>query len=454
MSADVPRRWCVWVLAGLAAAAAVGGCRKKTQAGLVLISPHNVNIQNEFERAFRVWHQQKYGTDVTFEWREVGGGTSSVTQFLINQYSSADSSGIDLYFGGGAPDHKLLATKGVTVPVKLPADIQAALPEKIGGVRQYDPDGHWYGAAVSCFGILYNAKLFQAEGLPAPKTWDDMASAELYGRIAAADASKSGSAKAAYEMIVQSAPSWREGWAKLLKIWGNCKTFTRGASDVVNAVANGDVFAGAAIDFYAFNQIALLGEEMGFTAVEGTTAFTPDPISMLKGAPHPETARRFIEFVLSPEGQALWCLPAGTPGGPKVHSLYRQPVRRDTYRTYQGKMLPALVDPFARAGDFQLDEKAAGARIGLLYAPLMKCAAKDSREQLHDAWKAVIDAGDTPRGKRLMAEFVSLPPELADEKTALATARKLADPDESMKLQNAWQRYFRDKYEKIIADRP
>ena len=52
---------------------------------------------------------------------------------------------------------------------------------------------------------------------------------------------------------------------------------------------------------------------------------------MLRGAPHPEIALAFIEFVLSPDGQKLWNYRVGTPGGPEKFALRRLPVRKDFY---------------------------------------------------------------------------------------------------------------------------
>ena len=430
---------------------AAGGCKKKTPPDLVIVSPHNKKIEAEFEAAFRAWHKQKFGTDLKLEWRDIGG-TTSVTRFLLEQYKRSPSSGIDLYFGGGGPDHKLLTARGITVPVKLPAEVMRQLPETIGGVRQYDPAGHWHAAAVSCFGIIYNAKLMREKGMKFPQDWDDLASPSMYRLIAAADGTQSGSARAAYEMIIQSEPNWQAGWAKLLKIFANCKRFTEGASDIPDAVANGDILAGAAIDFYAYDQIAFSGEAVAFVSVAGTTAFTPDPISLLKGAPHPTAARRFIEFVLSERGQTLWCLPAGAEGGPAKSALFRQPIRRDVYEKYAGKMLPRLVNPFVHSGDFKLNEAAAGVRISRLLGPLMKAAAIDQRAELSKAWKCIIDAG---LPAEMLKEFTALPENLAAEAAALETARTLTtrthkDRRRTEMITSAWQRYFRDKYNGII----
>ncbi len=429
-------------------AAAAGGCRKKPPAGLVLVSPHNKKIQAEFERAFRAWHQAKHGTDVTLEWRDVGG-TTTTTKFLLNQYARSDRSGIDLYFGGGAPDHSRLAEKGCCEPVQLPQEILEQIPQTIGGVRQYDAEHRWHAAAVSCFGILYHARLLKEKGLPLPRTWDDLARPEMRGKVGAADASQSGSAKAAYEMIVQAAADWPSGWAKLLQIFANCKHFPAGASDVIDDVANGEVLAGTAIDFYAYDAIAQHGADLGFALVPGTTAFTPDPICLLKNPPHPQAARRFIEFVLSEAGQKLWCLPPGAPGGPETHALYRQPVRRDVYDTCAGSMLPGLVNPFRHSGEFRYDEPAARLRIARLYAPLMKAAVLENRSQLAAAWAALLDAG---RPEALMKKFTALPDELRDLDAVRATLAKFADAKQEELITSGWQRYFRTKYEQVAAE--
>ena len=439
---------CAVALLTILGAFGSAGCKKKVSADLVIISPHNKKIQVEFERAFRNWHRRRFGADVKVQWRDLGG-TSTIRRYLIAQYERASTSGIDVFFGGGAPDHELLKNKGITVPVNLPAEILSQLPRTITGVRQYDPDHHWYGAAVSCFGIIYNARLLRANHLPIPSKWDDLAAPTMFGRVAAADATQSGSARAAYELIIQSAPDWPSGWAKLLKIFANCKRFTGGSSDIPADVANGEVLAGAAIDFYAYDQIAKSGPDVGFALVLGTTAFTPDPISLLKGAPHAEMGERFIRFVLSEEGQRLWCLPAGTEGGPRDHSLYRQPIRRDIYRKYKGRMLKPLVDPFERAGGFKYDQRVAGIRISRLLGPLMKAAALDSRTQLSRAWKAIIDAGQPAE---LLKQFAALPQDLAEEETALRTAGRLSDERQRERITSAWQRFFRNKYERIIQE--
>lgn len=442
----VGRTIAVWVLAAVVAMGVLG-CKKKQPADLVLVSPHSQFVEQEFEKAFQAWHQQKYGQPVKLEWRNVGGGTQ-ITQFLVAQYTNAQSSGIDIYFGGGGPDHVDLGSRGLLEKITLAPEILRNLPAEIGGVQQYDAQAGWYGACLASFGIIYNAKLVAEDKLPAPRSWDDLGNPRMFGLTCAAG-HKSSSARACYELMLQTAPDWPSGWRRLLTFWANCKQFPQNAGDVPGMVAKGEVLAGTCIDYYAFIQME--GKQAGmlkFLIPAGGAVFTPDPISVLKGAPHRQMAERFMEFVLSEPGQALWCLPAGTPGGPQSQALYRQPIRKDTYQTYKGKMLEQLVNPFEAAGDFKMDAKLQAARVSHILPVLMQAAAEDNTDRLHEAWKVIIDKGQPAD---LMAEFTALPANLATIEALLATAEQLAGKDEKVNNQilSDWRAFFRAKYEKI-----
>lgn len=436
--------------------AIIGGCRKNVQGDLVILSPHSSKIRLAYQQAFAEYYKQKHGKAINIEFRDVGGTTSNTT-YLIN---SQGHSGIDLYFGGGSPDHNLLADKGLLQAVELPADLLAAMPQKIGDVPQRDEQNRWFGAAVSRFGIFYNDRLLGQHNLPRPADWGDLADPALFGKVELADGSESGSARAAYEMIIQSGGSWPEGWSRLLRIFGNCKSFPKSASDVVADVANGEVMAGAAIDFYAYDTIAKNGNHLKFVTAKGATVFTPDPIALLRGAPHPELAKEFMEFVLSFRGQALLCMPAGGEYGPVLEGqgtdahgaggpagLYRQPIRPDVYEKLSGKMLQPLVNPFEYAGSFTVPREIWETRQGLLLKPLMKAAAVDNRQLLNQAWQAIIAAG---RPEGLIRQFTALPENLADQDTAHATAKLLTDPRQAEQIQRDWTEYFRQTYEGVL----
>lgn len=448
----------------LATVLTVGGCRRRQQADLVLVSPHSEYVQQEFERAFSAWHQRTYGTPVTLEWRDVGG-TTQITNFLQSQYSGGGSAGIDIYFGGGSPDYVYLARQGLLEKITLPPEIVEALPDEIAGIRQYDADAGWYGACLSSFGIIYNAAVIERKNaglpagqqLPVPDDWADLADPRMYDQATAANAAKSGSARAAYETMLQAAGDWPAGWPMLLEFWGNCRRYTEGASDVPSLVGSGDVLAGTCIDYYAFNEMAVRQPgTVRYVVPQSGRAWTPDPIAVLRNPPHREMAQRFVEFVLSPEGQALWALPPGVPDGPAEHALYRQPIRPDVYERFEGRMLEELADPFAEEQAFRLDTELQGARISHVLGPLMQAAAIDNDQRLREAWKVVIDRG---MPEDLVAEFARLPDNLATREALLTTAARLAEAKAANdaraldEITTGWRNFFREKYDRIVQGR-
>ncbi len=177
-----------------------------------MISPHNEDIRNEFEKRFIQYYQEKYGKDIELEWRDVGGGSSTILAFLRNMYSQSDSSGIDVLFGGGEFPCQFLAAEGLLTPLELDADVLENIPDEFCGMPLYDKNLLWCGNVLSAFGILYNRDLCQRYDLKEPRLWQDLGQDKLFGLIVLADPGESGSAAATYEMIVQSAPDWPQGW--------------------------------------------------------------------------------------------------------------------------------------------------------------------------------------------------------------------------------------------------
>jgi len=274
---------------------------------LVLISAHSENIQYEFQRAYSLDYALRHGRRVEFEWRDVGGGTSTIIQYLRNVYAHADSADIDLLWGGGETTFKMLKQEGALEPLALAegSDILSAIPERLGGVELRDPDLAWCGSAVSGFGILYNRELLERRQLRPPARWEDLGDPRLFGLVALADPSQSGSAAASYEMIVQSAPDWPEGWARLLAILANAKRFYDSAGDAASAPGLGEALAATSIDFYGTLRVMEAPGTLVYISPKGQTAFTPDPIAILKNPPHRALAQDFVSFVLSRPGQLL-----------------------------------------------------------------------------------------------------------------------------------------------------
>jgi ABC-type Fe3+ transport system substrate-binding protein len=421
---------------------------------LVAISPHNGNIQNEFAWAFSLHHAVEYGQKVAIEWRDVGGGGSTIEQYLYNVYARSDTSGIDILWGGGDQTFVKLAPRNILQPLTLSEDSRRNIPADFGGLRMYDEQFRWVGSALSGFGFIYNAGMLKRCRIAPPTTWDDLADPRFADLVILADPKQSSTAAVMCEMIVQSAPTWPEGWAKLLGVLGNAKRFADSGGAAANAPVLGEALISTCVDFYGVNRVAEAPEELLYVSPHGQTAFTPDPIAILKNPPSPVLAQRFVDFVLSRRGQALWALRVGETDGPIRSPLGREPIRPDVYKAYAGKMLPWIVNPYEAGAALRLDVAARDIRSGVL-KNLITAAALDNRDDLRAARRRLIQTGFEPAR---LAEFNRLPDNVATREALAAVAKiieradKDKDPEavrEMDRILTEWSAFFRQKYRKV-----
>lgn len=306
------------------------------KVSLVILTPHGDNIRQEIGAAFQAWHLTRFETTPEIEWVDQGG-TSEGLRYVQSKFARSPTSiGIDIFFGGGTPPFRALARDGFLVPEAI--TLPAGLPMHLGGIKLQAPEEGWYGTALSSFGILSNLELLKQKGLPKPASWTDLARPEAYGWVACIDPRGSGSAHVIYEIVLQKF-GWEAGWRILAGIAANSRVFTKGASGVLPIISTGEAAYTVAIDQYAWSLIASAGagagtagsDRIGFLLPIGETVITPDPAAMLKGAPNAAIARRFLEFLLSAEGQRLWILRPGVPGGPASLALNRMAVLPEAY---------------------------------------------------------------------------------------------------------------------------
>ena len=305
-----------------------------------------------------------------------------------------------------------LIERQATVPISIPlgwepARLAAIFGEnKLGSGTLYDPDQYWIGTAISGFGIVYNRDVLERLGINPPESFEDLANPKLQGWVVFADPRQSGSVATSIDALL-SYYGWEKGWRILREMCANTRYYTNSAPRPPIDVSQGEAAMALAIDFYGRNQAQAtlksgqdpLTSRVGYVDPIGATYMDADPISILRGGPSPELARRFVEFCLTIEGQALWQFPAaiheasksnptGSDGellGPKRNELRRMPVLRSMYETY----LPHMID---KANPFQLASttKPAGWRgtIGMM----MGAFAIDISKEQYVAWRALIAA--------------------------------------------------------------
>ncbi len=409
---------------------------------LIIVSPHWEGIRAEFGRAFSEWTVQRFNRRTKLEWLDIGG-TSDAIRYVKSEFTrSPEGINVDLFFGGGIDPYIQLADAGMLSPVNLPNDILKAIPRTFSGLDIYDAEGYWFGAALAGFGILYNRKVCERAGLPIPETWQDMGRPEYLTWVGSGDPRSSGSIHMAYEIILQ-AYGWKKGWDIITRTCGNTRHFSRAASEVPKDAAMGEIACGMCIDVYAWRQVAEVGSDrMGFVLPEGLTVLNPDGIAVLKGAPHPELAARFIEFVLSEPGQRLWCIKRGKPGGPRKFNLNRMPVIPGFAARF-GDDAAVTFDPYKWKSGFTYDPAKGSLRWTILN-DLLGATMIDTHRELSAAWRriSVLPEGDS----RFQA---LIHPPVSEEELLELARTKWSDPEFRARTRTRWANEAKSRYKAI-----
>ena len=433
-------RLAVGLTLALVAPLAVPSCLASDQ--VIVITPHNRSICHEFGRAFSRWHEAEFGTPAGVDWRTLGG-TSDALKFVQSEYAAKPGGiGVDLFFGGGPEPCLLLTDKQWTEPCEVPAAVLDAIPRVANGVEIYDARHRWFGAALSSFGILQSTRLQHRLGLPFVRRWEELANPSLFGWVGAGDPRNSGTMNNMFEAFLQ-AYGWERGWELLTAIAGNIRRFDRLSSTTAKDVTLGETAYAFAIDFYAFSQVAAAGRtNLTFVLPDDFTAISIDGICVLKGAPHAEAARRFVQFVLGETGQRLWMLPRGHPDGPAQYSIERLPVRPDLYRRYRDTSNIAI-SPFDLNQSFRYDSRLARDRREIV-AALAGALLVDTESELREAWRAIIHRGAAASERSALGRM----PISATEALAIAMA-DWKDPGFRNRQKLAWQIWAQQKYQRL-----
>lgn len=203
-------------------------------------------------------------------------------------------------FWASAPD-AFDSLKSRSLLTKFAPEV-TGLPDKVGSYPVNDRDGFYFGFAASGYGIMSNDRYLEANGLPKPVEWSDLAKPEYYDHVAIAAPSRSGTTHLTVETILQG-EGWEKGWSTLKGIGGNLQQVTERSFGVPDAVNSGQAGIGIVIDFFAFSAQAS-GFPVSFSYPTVTTV-VPANIGIVANAPNQKGAEAFVNYLLSEKGQTV-----------------------------------------------------------------------------------------------------------------------------------------------------
>ena len=232
--------------------------------------------------------QELYGIEVQYQRLSTGEVQSKVEE------EAGNPSG-DVWFGGTTDPYNVCAAEG------LLEAYEAENASHLLGEAYRDKDGYWYGIYKGILGFMVNADELTRLGLEKPADWADLLKPEYQGLIWLSNYNTSGTAKLVINTMIQKY-GHEEGIQYLVDLDKNIHVYTKSGSGPSKNVGTGECVIGIGFLHDGITQIV----DNGYGNIElvipaSGTSYEIGATAIFKGAKHPNAAKLWIEFALSPE---------------------------------------------------------------------------------------------------------------------------------------------------------
>ena len=259
------------------------------------VGPIYKELSASLTKGFKAYYKKTYGKDVDITFVRPGGWPVVVDK--VRMWGGKPDA--DIFLGAGAPAHEIAKKEGLIVPYR-PKNWDK-VPAKWGGMKVKDADDYWTCFAPWIVTNLYNEKVLKKLRLPPPKTWNDLLNPIYRGNIVHTLPYASGTMHETIEILIQAFGE-KEAWRYLRLLAANLARFSTGSTDTTQLVARGEVPIGVAQP----QMNAMAARKDGFPVrdlLPEKTILVPEAVALLKGAPNEKTAKIFLDWLFSMDGQ-------------------------------------------------------------------------------------------------------------------------------------------------------
>lgn len=254
-------------------------CTPPEENRLVVYTSHKEEVYTPIIREF----EERTGI-----WVEVvSGGTNELLQRIEKERSSPVA---DVMFGGGVESLESYRDCFSPYICREAGDLSESFQAETSC---------WTPFSALPVVLVYNTKLVSPDSLTC---WKDLEDPRFRGRIAFADPQVSGSSYTALVTRLLAGGQSESAISDLCACLAGNQLDSSGA--VLTAVASGRSLVGITLEDTALQHIAQ-GEDLALVYPADGTSCVPDGSAILRGAPHEENARRFLDFTVSRDVQAL-----------------------------------------------------------------------------------------------------------------------------------------------------
>ncbi len=255
------------------------------------------SCEEEYLAAATQHFQDLYGIKTTYQRLSTGE-----VQAKIEEENGNPSA--DVWFGGTTDPYNVVAAEGL---------LEAYEPENAAHLTSpmyRHADGYWFGIYKGILGFMVNQEELDRMGLEAPQDWADLLKPEYKGLIWLSNYNTAGTAKLVINTMIQKY-GHDEGIQYLVDLDKNIEVYTKSGSGPSKNVGTGECVIGIGFLHDGITQILDNGyDNIGLVIPSTGTSFEIGATAMFKGAAHPNAAKLWLEYALSPE-----CVELGAENG-------------------------------------------------------------------------------------------------------------------------------------------
>ena len=193
----------------------------------------------------------------------------------------------DIIWTSEVPDFYSMKKEGILEQYKTPL-----LNEILNPFEDYD--GSFTAARLGTLGIAINTDKIKTP----PAQWSDLLKPEYKGAFGIADPALSGTSYMSVALLEK-----QFGWEFFEKLHGNQARIGKGSGQVVDDTASGELAASLAVDYITNDKIKKGAHIALYYPPE--LLVVPSPVAIFKGTGKLDAAKKFVDYLLGPEAQAL-----------------------------------------------------------------------------------------------------------------------------------------------------
>ncbi|MDT0631006.1 extracellular solute-binding protein [Rubrivirga sp. S365] len=267
------------VLFCLAAVLGLAACGDD-RTPLLVYSPHGKEMLRAYEEAFEAERP-----DVDVQWIDLGS-QEAYDRVRVEQQNPQAS----VWWGAPQTLFAQAADEGLLQPFE--PSWAAAVP-----ADAKDAGGRWYGTYLTPEGVLYNTAAVDSAAVPA--TWDDLLDPQWRDRLLIRSPLASGTMRTIWAAMILRQPTVEDGYRWLARLDQNTKGYAADPTQLYLRIARGE----ADLTLWNLPDTYLQAQSypFAFSAPAPAVPVLVDGVAIPKGAPQPDLAREFVEFVTTPD---------------------------------------------------------------------------------------------------------------------------------------------------------